>query len=187
MYQDGSTRDKTYILALWCYISGFDFCSWCTYMYMYIHYHDYTHAQVAIIKRSARRCLELFLELFMVIKVLASQPSTCPNGHHKICVDTQEYAWPLKFAVLKSWHIRGRLILRFPIKIISQFPTQMLCFPTQIKHVKVGTLCVKDHQVLRLEDRLGADGNTKKLEIKYYCLKKIGNKMYIRGHLILRI
>ena len=28
----------------------------------------------------------------------------------------------------------------------------MLCFPTQIK---VGTLCVKDHQVLRLEHRLG--------------------------------
>ena len=28
----------------------------------------------------------------------------------------------------------------------------MLCSPTQIK---VGTLCVKDHQVLRLEHRLG--------------------------------
>ena len=28
----------------------------------------------------------------------------------------------------------------------------MLCFPAQIK---VGTLCVKDHQVLRLEHRLG--------------------------------
>ena len=28
----------------------------------------------------------------------------------------------------------------------------MLCFPTQIK---VGTLYVKDHQVLRLEHRLG--------------------------------
>ena len=28
----------------------------------------------------------------------------------------------------------------------------MLCFPTQIK---VGTLCVKGHQVLRLEHRLG--------------------------------
>ena len=26
-------------------------------------------------------------------KVLASQPSTCPNGDHKICVDTQEHAW----------------------------------------------------------------------------------------------
>ena len=56
------------------------------------------------------------------------------------------------FAVLKSWHIRGRLISRFPIKIISRFPTQMLCFPTQMI---VGTLCVKDHQVLRLEHRLG--------------------------------
>ena len=36
--------------------------------------------------------------------------------------------------------------------MISRFPTQMLCFPTQIK---VGTLCVEDHQVLRLEHRLG--------------------------------
>ena len=64
---------------------------------------------------------------------------------------------PLKFAAIK---VRGfeimtysrPLISRFPIKIISRFPTQMLCFPTQIK---VGTLCVKDHQVLRLEHRLG--------------------------------
>ena len=58
---------------------------------------------------------------------------------------------PFKFAVLKSRYIRGRLILRFPIKIISRFPVQMLCFPTQIKV----TLCVKYHQVLRLEHRLG--------------------------------
>ena len=36
--------------------------------------------------------------------------------------------------------------------VISWFPIQMLCFPTQIK---VGTLYVKDHQVLRLEHRLG--------------------------------
>ena len=58
----------------------------------------------------------------------------------------------LKFSVLKSWHIRGRLISRFTIKIISRFPTQMLCFPTQIK---VGTRWVKDHQVLRLKHVLG--------------------------------
>ena len=64
---------------------------------------------------------------------------------------------PFKFVAIK---VRGfdimtylrRLILWFPIKIISRFPTQMLCFSTQIK---VGTLCVKNHQVLRLEHRLG--------------------------------
>ena len=33
----------------------------------------------------------------------------------------------------------GSFISRYPIKIISQFPTQMLCFST---HIKVGTLCV---------------------------------------------
>ena len=43
--------------------------------------------------------------------------------------------------------------------IISWFPRQMLCFPTQIK---VGTLCVKDNQVLKLEHRLGLILNTKK-------------------------
>ena len=32
-----------------------------------------------------------------------------------------------------------------PIKIILQLPTQ----------IKVGTLCAKDHQVLRLDHRLG--------------------------------
>ena len=44
----------------------------------------------------------------------------------------------------------------------------MLCFPTQIK---VGTLCVKDLQVLRLE-HIGADGNTKKLKKEIFWFKK---------------
>ena len=52
----------------------------------------------------------------------------------------------------------------------------MLCFPAQIK---VGTLCVKDHQVLRLEHRLGLMEILKK---KYF-----GKNIYIRGHLISRI
>ena len=37
----------------------------------------------------------------------------------------------------------------------------MLCFPTQIK---VGTLCVKDRQVLRLEHRLGLMETLKNLK-----------------------
>ena len=45
----------------------------------------------------------------------------------------------------------------------------MLCFPIQIK---VGTLCVKDQPVLRLEHRLGLIENTKKPKKKYFCLKK---------------
>ena len=50
----------------------------------------------------------------------------------------------------------------------------MLCFPTQIK---VETLCVKDHQVLRLEHRLGLMEILKNLKInKYFCLKKIEKK-----------
>ena len=50
----------------------------------------------------------------------------------------------------------------------------MLCFPTQIK---VGTLYVKDHQVLRLEHRsIGADGNTKKPKKIYFCLQKLPKK-----------
>ena len=44
----------------------------------------------------------------------------------------------------------------------------MLCFPTQIK---VGTLCVKDHQVLRLEHRLGLMEILEKLQKKYFSLK----------------
>ena len=55
----------------------------------------------------------------------------------------------------------------------------MLCFPTQIK---VGTLCVKDHQVLRLEHRLGLMEILKNLK-KYFCLKFVFI-FYIRGHLI---
>ena len=43
----------------------------------------------------------------------------------------------------------------------------MLCFPTQIK---VGTLGVKDHQVLRLEHRLGLMETLKKLKNKYFLL-----------------
>ena len=80
---------------------------------------------------------------------------------------------PFKFAAIKvrgleimtysrPFNFRGHLILRFPIKFISRFPTQMLCFPTQIN---VGTLCVKDHQVLRLEHRLGLMEIPKKLNI----------------------
>ena len=65
---------------------------------------------------------------------------------------------PFKFTAIK---VRGFQIMTysrpfnfavFPTKIISWFPTQKLCFPTQIR---VGTLCVKDHQVFRLEHRLG--------------------------------
>ena len=33
------------------------------------------------------------LETDTDISVLGSQPSTCPNGRPKICVDTQEHAW----------------------------------------------------------------------------------------------
>ena len=47
----------------------------------------------------------------------------------------------------------------------------MLCFPAQIK---VGTLCVKVHQVLKLEHEIGADGNTKKPKKKYFYLKRNG-------------
>ena len=47
----------------------------------------------------------------------------------------------------------------------------MLCFPTQIK---VGTLCVKDHQVLWLEHRLGLMEILKKI---YFCLNKIEEKI----------
>ena len=49
----------------------------------------------------------------------------------------------------------------------------MLCFPRQIKHVKVGTLCVKDHQVLRLEHRLGLMEILKNLKINIFVLKKL--------------
>ena len=71
----------------------------------------------------------------------------------------------------------------------------MLCFPTQIK---VGTLYVKDHQVLRLEHRLGLMEILKNLKryIFVYSTKKyqkknnnnnFGKTKYIRGHLISRI
>ena len=71
----------------------------------------------------------------------------------------------------------------------------MLCFPTQIK---VGTLYVKDHQVLRLEHRLGLMEILKKPKKIYFCLQKLpkkkiykffflAKKKYIRGHLISRI
>ena len=49
----------------------------------------------------------------------------------------------------------------------------MLCFPTQIK---VGTLCVKNHQVLRLEHRLGLMEILKNLKRNIFCLKKKKNK-----------
>ena len=53
----------------------------------------------------------------------------------------------------------------------------MLCFPTQIK---VGTLYVKDHQVLRLEHRLGL------MEIFFFknvpgVLKHMQTKIYFSG------
>ena len=51
----------------------------------------------------------------------------------------------------------------------------MLCFPTQ---VKVGTLCVKDHQVLRLEHKLGPMEILKNLKRNIYVLKKIDKKIY---------
>ena len=81
-------------------------------------------------------------------------PFGSPN-HRKVPM-LEHTVTPFKFAAIK---VRGFEIMTysrpfnfaFPIKIISRFPTQMLCFPTQIK---VGTLCVKDHQVLRLELRL---------------------------------
>ena len=47
----------------------------------------------------------------------------------------------------------------------------MLCFPTQIKHVKVGTLCVKDHQVLWLEHILGLMEILKTLKINIFVKK----------------
>ena len=65
---------------------------------------------------------------------------------------------PFKFAAIK---VRGFEIMTYsrPFNFavsyqnyFTQFPTQMFCFPTQIK---VGTLYVKDHQVLSLEHRLG--------------------------------
>ena len=49
----------------------------------------------------------------------------------------------------------------------------MLCFPTQIK---VGTLCVKDHQVLRLEHRLGLMEIQKNLKRNIFVLKKLKKK-----------
>ena len=66
----------------------------------------------------------------------------------------------------------------------------MLCFSTQII---VGTLCVKDHQFLRLEHRLGLMEILKKPKNKYFGLKKIIIYLFfveeidIRGHLISRI
>ena len=45
----------------------------------------------------------------------------------------------------------------------------MLCFTTQIK---VGTLCVKDHQVLMLEHRLGLK-ILKNLKRNIFVLKKL--------------
>ena len=74
----------------------------------------------------------------------------------------------------------------------------MLCFPTQIK---VGTLYVKDHQVLRLEHRLGLmeilknlkryifvyKNYKKKKKIKKNLIVFFCKKKYIRGHLISRI
>ena len=58
----------------------------------------------------------------------------------------------------------------------------MLCFPTQIK---VGTLCVKDHQVLWLEDRLGLMEIPKNLKRNFLFF--FGKNIYIRGYLISRI
>ena len=63
----------------------------------------------------------------------------------------------------------------------------MLCFPTQIK---VGTLYVKYHQVLRLEHRLGLMEilkNLKRYIFVYKNYQKKKKKKYIRGHLISRI
>ena len=71
----------------------------------------------------------------------------------------------------------------------------MLCFPTQIK---VGTLYVKVHQVLRLEHRLGLMEILKNLKRYIFVYKKLPKKKkkkklffwkkkYIRGHLISRI
>ena len=52
----------------------------------------------------------------------------------------------------------------------------MLCFPTQIK---VGTLCVKDHQVLRLEHRLGLMEILKNLKRNIVIKKIEGGGEYI--------
>ena len=45
----------------------------------------------------------------------------------------------------------------------------MLCFST---HIKVGTLCIKNHQVLRLEHRLGLMEILKKLKRNIFVEKK---------------
>ena len=42
-----------------------------------------------------------------------------------------------------------------------------------VLHIKVGTLCVQVHQVLRLEHRLGLMEILKKPKKKYFCLKNI--------------
>ena len=49
----------------------------------------------------------------------------------------------------------------------------MLCFPTQIK---VGTLYVKDHQVLRLEHRLGLMDILKNLKRYIFVYKNYQKK-----------
>ena len=57
----------------------------------------------------------------------------------------------------------------------------MLCFPTQIK---VGTLYVKDHQVLRFEHRLGLMEilkNLKRYIFVYKNYKKNTNYFYSHG------
>ena len=46
----------------------------------------------------------------------------------------------------------------------------MLCLPTQIK---VGTLCVKNHKVLRLEHRLGQMEILKNLKRNIFVYKKL--------------
>ena len=49
----------------------------------------------------------------------------------------------------------------------------MLCFPTQMK---LGNLYVKDHQVLRLEHRLGLMERLKNLKRYIFVFKKLPKK-----------
>ena len=54
----------------------------------------------------------------------------------------------------------------------------MLCFPTQIK---VGTVCVKEHQVLRLKHKLRPMEILKNLKRNIFVLKKLKNKNFFFG------
>ena len=56
-------------------------------------------------------------------RLLASLPSTHPSGSHKICVDTQEYAWtacrhPVFQHILLKWGIFTQKLHIFCIFIL---------------------------------------------------------------------